>query len=152
MLRPATLSDLQVVLSWVGSPRECQLWAGARVRYPIELKALAASIDFAHQGGFVLPQGEEAVAFGQIVMKASRRAHLARLIVAPAHRGRGLGKSLVRELLERAHGAGSRLASLNVDPANAVAIGLYAKLGFTDAPRPADEPDPFGSRYLERPI
>jgi ribosomal protein S18 acetylase RimI-like enzyme len=150
MLRPATLRDLELVASWVRSSAECTLWAGWRVRYPIELAALAASIDFAHQGGLVLTRGTATLAFGQIVAKAGGRAHLARLIVEPASRGRGVGMLLVDGLLDRAREAGHGVASLNVDPANGTAIRLYQRLGFADAPRPADEPDPYGSRYMQR--
>jgi [ribosomal protein S18]-alanine N-acetyltransferase len=150
MLRPATIPDLELVSTWVRTPRECELWAGARVHFPLTLASLSAAIDFVHQGGLVLLDGDATVAFGQIVSKARRRAHLARLIVAPEHRGRGFGKALVGELLEQARTNRYQLASLNVDPANAVAIALYGKLGFVDAERPADEPDPFGSRYMER--
>jgi [ribosomal protein S18]-alanine N-acetyltransferase len=150
MLRPATLTDLELVCTWVRTPRECELWAGARVHFPLTLASLSASIDFVHQGGLVLLDGGATLAFGQIVSKAGRRAHLARLIVAPEHRGAGFGRALVDGLLEHARTNRYRLASLNVDPANAIAIGLYGKLGFKDAERPADEPDPFGSRYMER--
>jgi ribosomal protein S18 acetylase RimI-like enzyme len=149
MLRRATLDDLRTVATWVSSARECELWAGWRVRFPIELDLLASTIDFAHQGGFVMVEGHALVAFGQIVPKARRRAHLARLIVAPALRGRGLGARLVTALLDRTRQSGHALASLNVDPANATAIHLYEKLGFRDASRPEDEPDPQGSRYMQ---
>lgn len=150
MLRAATLDDLRLVSTWVTTNAECTLWAGWRVEFPFTVAALAEAIDFAHQGGLVLLDGAAVAAFGQIVPKTARRAHLARLIVEPGHRGRGLGETLVRGLLERATHGGHRRASLNVDPSNAVAIGLYEKLGFTEAERPADEPDPSGSRYMER--
>lgn len=150
MLRPATLRDLQIVTSWVRSAAECTLWAGWRVRYPIDVPALAASIDFAHQGGLILTEAQAVIAFGQIVPKAAGRAHLARLIVEPSSRGRGVGRRLVTGLLDRARIEGHTRSSLNVDPANAVAIRLYERLGFVEARRPADEPDPYGSRYMER--
>jgi [ribosomal protein S18]-alanine N-acetyltransferase len=155
VLREATLADLRAVATWVSSARECELWAGWRVRYPVEADALAATIDFAHHGGFalvhadeVLGSDQEVIGFGQIVSKARGRAHLARLIVEPQHRGRGIGERLVRLLLIEARASGHKVASLNVDPANAVAIALYVKIGFADAPRPGDEPDPHGSRFM----
>lgn len=150
MLRAATPDDLRLVSTWVTTHTECALWAGWRVEFPFTVAALAEAIDFAHQGGFVLLDHAAVVAFGQVVPKAAHRAHLARLIVEPGHRGRGLGETLVRGLLEHAALGGHRRASLNVDPANAAAIGLYRKLGFTETERPADEPDPHGSRYMER--
>ena len=148
MLREATLPDLRAIATWVSSARECELWAGWRVRFPVEPNALALTIDFEHHGGFALVEADEVIGFGQIVTKARGRGHFARLIVSPRHRGRGLGERLVRLLLKQARASGHTLASLNVDPANAVAIGLYLKMGFTDAPRPADEPDPHGSRFM----
>ena len=150
MLRAATLADLQVVSTWVTTKAECVLWAGWRVEFPFTTPTLAAAIDFAHHGGVVLMEQHALVAFGQIVAKAARRAHFARIIVEPGHRGRGLGERLMHGLLERAARAGHRRASLNVDPSNGVAIGLYQKLGFMEAERPGDEPDPHGSRYMER--
>ena len=123
-----------------------------RLRYPVDIDSLVATIDFAHHGGFALIDSEEMIGFGQIVRKARGRAHLARLIVAPAHRGHGSGERLVRLLLAQVRSRGHKVASLNVDPANAVAIALYQKVGFADAPRPDDEPDPHGSRFMALPF
>ena len=151
-LRAAVRGDLDTVATWVASARECELWAGRRVQFPIRVDALVEAIGFAYTGGFALDEAGTLAAFGQIVEKAGRRAHLARIIVAPGQRGRGTGTALVGGLLECARQRGHRLASLNVDPSNAAAIALYEKLGFADAPRPGDEPDPFGSRYMRRPL
>jgi [ribosomal protein S18]-alanine N-acetyltransferase len=149
MLRPATLDDLRVIATWVSTARECEQWAGWRVRFPIQIDSLASTIDFAHQGGFTFLDGDAVVAFGQIVPKAARRAHLARLIVAPVQRGCGIGRKLVLALLDTARARGNAIASLNVDRANVPAIRLYERVGFAEAPRPEDEPDPQGSRYMQ---
>ena len=150
MLRNATLSDLALVATWVGSAYECELWAGPRVRFPIEVQALPGQIDFSETHTFALVEQGEVVAFGQLIAKCCGRGHLARLIVAPAFRGRGYGESLVRALLERARERALEKASLNVNEANARAIALYEKLGFRDASCPFDEPPSPGVRYLER--
>jgi GNAT superfamily N-acetyltransferase len=149
-LRPATLQELAEVASWVSSVRECELWAGPHVQFPIAVEALAESIDFGTHGGFVHAERDALIAFGQIVSKSGGRAHLARLIVRPDSRGRGFGARLVEALLDRARASAHVRGSLNVSPANAVAIHVYEKLGFVDALRPADEPDFSNSRYLER--
>ncbi len=67
------------------------------------------------------------------------------LAVAPAERGRGLGRRLVEALLGWAAGGGARTAYLQVLATNAAAIRLYERLGFGEAyrywyrarPRPA---------------
>ncbi len=149
MLRPASLRDLERVATWIHTADECRLWAGTRVQFPLRLAALAVSIDFSQQPGFVLKAGPDIVGFGQIVPKAGGRAHLARLIVSPTHRRQGLGATLVRGLLDRARVDGHAVGSLNVDPANETAIRLYERLGFKKASRPIDEPDPYGSIYMD---
>ena len=149
-LRTATLGDVREMASWVGSARECELWAGPRMPFPLDVSQLPARIDFGRVGTFALWAGERQVAFGQIVPKARRRAHLARVIVAPQVRGRGHGERLIRLLIEEAHRQSHTRVSLNVDRGNVPAIALYSKLGFCEIDRPADEPDEHGgSRYME---
>jgi ribosomal protein S18 acetylase RimI-like enzyme len=150
MARPATLADLEIVAPWITSARECELWAGWRVRFPIDCETLPAAIQFNDAVALSLVDGGRLVAFGQLIAKASRRGHLARLIVSPALRGKGFGEALVHALLERARGEGCERISLNVDRSNLPAGRLYSKLGFRDAERPADEPDSPGARYMER--
>ena len=149
MLRRATLGDLVSVASWIASPRECELWAGPRLPFPLDIATLPARIDFDEARTFALSEADQLVAFGQIVPKALRRAHLARIIVAPAVRGCGHGERLIRLLIDEARRLSHQRVSLNVDRDNVPAIALYSKLGFREADRPADEPDAHGSRYME---
>lgn len=149
-LRPATLADLQDVAAWIASPRDCELWAGGRVSFPIDTARLAAAIEFSGANAFALVERDELAAFGQLVRKEHGRAHLARLIVRPRLRGQGYGEQLVRGLLERAALDAFDRISLNVDAANLTAVSLYLKLGFRDAGRPATEPGSAGTRYMER--
>ena len=79
-----------------------------------------------------------AAGFGQVVPKAGRRAHLARVIVRPDARGRGLGHTIVRALVERAR-SGARVVSLNVYASNATALRVYEAAGFSVAPWPEDD-------------
>ena len=148
-LRRATLAQLEEVASWITSARECELWAGPRLPFPLDVAVLPAWIDFDGARTFAMSSGDRLVAFGQIVPKALRRAHLARVIVAPAVRGRGYGERLILSLIDEARQQSHLRISLNVDRANLPAIALYSKLGFLEAERPADEPDAHGSRYME---
>ena len=148
-LRRATLAELTEVASWIRSARECELWAGPRLPFPLDVTVLPARIDFDEARTFAMSSGDRLVAFGQIVPKALRRAHLARIIVAPTVRGRGHGERLIRSLIDEARRQAHLRISLNVDRANGPAIALYSKVGFLEVPRPADEPDAYGSRYME---
>jgi ribosomal protein S18 acetylase RimI-like enzyme len=148
-LRAATLDDVRAVASWVTSAHECGLWAGPRLPFPLDVAQLPARIDFADARNYALWSADRLVAFGQVVPKSMRRAHLARIIVAPGARRLGHGERLIRLLVEQSHAQSLRRVSLNVEPHNAPAIALYTKLGFCETPRPADEPDTHGSTYME---
>ena len=150
MFRPAKLADLKVVASWITSARDCALWAGWRVRFPIGLELLPTAIEFSEMNAVSLFDGESLVAFGQLVAQEERRGHLARIIVSPSARGKGFGKVLVKALLEKARADSYEQISLNVDQSNLPAIALYSKLGFHEAVPPADQTGSSGSRYMVR--
>jgi ribosomal-protein-alanine N-acetyltransferase len=139
-VRRARLVDLEVLASWLLSPADCARWAGHRVSFPVDPTALPGQIEWKASEGWSLVAWDGLAAFGQLVPKADRRIHLARLIVAPERRGSGLGRQLALHLLDAARAHTPRALSLNVDGANAPAVGLYRALGFREAPRPADEP------------
>jgi ribosomal protein S18 acetylase RimI-like enzyme len=147
-LRVAETEDLKIVASWVTSARDCELWTGWRVSFPIDLTTLPASLQFSEDNAYVWIINAQIAAFGQVVKKADGRAHLGSIIVDPLLRRRGHGEQFVRALLVQAH-ARSPLISLNVDAQNSAAISLYQRLGFADALRPPDEPLSPGSRYME---
>ena len=62
-------------------------------------------------------------------------AHITNLAVHPDYRQRGIGRSLMQELENKAvlHGAGSM--TLEVRPSNNIAKGLYSSLGFSQEGR-----------------
>jgi [ribosomal protein S18]-alanine N-acetyltransferase len=139
VVRDATLADLEVVASWVRTADDCRMWAGPAVSFPLRLDRLAAEIGFAEAENLVL--GDEAApdAFGQVAPKDGGRGHLARVIVRPDARGRGLGCAIVSALVERASAQGVRVASLNVYATNTAARHVYEVAGFVAAPWPEDD-------------
>jgi GNAT superfamily N-acetyltransferase len=76
------------------------------------------------------------VGFARAVSDGVALAYLADVYVLPEARGRGLGKELVRTMIDRGPGAGFRWALHTAD-----AHGLYRQFGFA----PPDD------KYLERP-
>jgi ribosomal protein S18 acetylase RimI-like enzyme len=73
----------------------------------------------------------EAVGFGMCAIDRGW-AELGSIVLDPAHRGRGHGRTLVEGLLAFAAGQGASAAFLQVDAANAAALALYRGLGFED--------------------
>lgn len=147
--REATSADVGQVASWVRSRRECGQWAGSRFEYPLDLDALPAQLHLDTTQSVCLFDGHDLVAFGQLLAADRERLHLMRLIVNPSARGKGFGRSLVGELLRRAHDGGYARVSLNVDRGNPVAIALYESVGFQRAERPAPGHVSTKSWYME---
>ena len=138
-LRASTTEDLVKAASWIQSVEDCQLWAGARLSFPVDATAVSTALEFDIAESWGLYQDGSLLALGQIVPKFDNRLHLARLIVAPNRRGTGIGRSLAEQLLRIALESGARAVSLNVDASNTPAISLYKSLGFLESLRPEDE-------------
>lgn len=137
--RTATPEDVREIAGWIHSRRDCELWAGPRLPYPLDPELLPGDIDLYHADSVALVEARRLIAFGQVIYMDEDRAHLARIIVAPARRGRGYGRLLVRELMRRAHERGYATVSLYVDRYNRRALALYLRFGFVRAERPQGE-------------
>lgn len=106
-------------------------WARSRTRAEFD-RQLAASwrVVGAYDGAGRM------VGFARAMSDGARNAYLADVYVLKAERGHGLGKELVRVMIDLGPGAGFRWMLHTSD-----AHGLYRQFGFA-------EPD---GRYLERP-
>lgn len=71
----------------------------------------------------------EIVAYGVLAVGAGE-AHILNLCVLEDLRGRGLGRQMLKLLLERAAEAGAGDVFLEVRPSNTLAISLYQSVGF----------------------
>jgi ribosomal-protein-alanine N-acetyltransferase len=74
-------------------------------------------------------QGQQIVGYAVMSMGAGE-AHILNLCVREDCRRTGVGRQLIRYLLEQAEAAGMLEAFLEVRPSNAIAIRLYESLGF----------------------
>ena len=108
---------------------ENSYWAPGRPRETVErLVREAARVVGVYRGG-------EQVGFARAVTDGVAVAYLADVFVLADHQGRGLGKELVREMVERGPYAHVRWLLHTRD-----AQGLYAQVGF----------GPPGERLMER--
>ena len=128
----ATEKDLEEVASWIGAKKDCRIWGGPLVSYPIRLDALIEAIDFQVDNSYVFKVKERVLAFGQVIKKTKGRNHLARIITSPDSRGKGHGRELCNALISVAAESGDMI-TLNVYRSNHTAIALYERLGFKEA-------------------
>ena len=141
LLREAVDTDIDTLMTWFTGPADVDTWGGPDFRYPYTRDSFLADIHWHEMASFGLADPDAClVAFGQIYERR-QRIHLARLVVAPAHRGRGIGTRLGRLLME----AGKHLFphdeySLFVYRHNVPAYACYRALGFSVSEYPRDMP------------
>ncbi len=87
-------------------------------------------------------RGEE-VGWAQLHWSAPQVVEVVALEVAPAHRGRGLGRRILTLCLEVARRYGARTVTAHTSPHNGPAYHLFLDLGF----RPQDT-----EAHLQRPL
>ncbi|MEW1927643.1 GNAT family N-acetyltransferase [Streptomyces sp. NPDC088360] len=129
-LRPFAVADAGTVASWPASGGEVALWCGLRA-FPVDARVVADWQLDADVRGHVLVEGEALLGYGEVWRDEDEgEAELARIIVAPGARGRGVGRRLVRGLAQQALRAGHPEIFLRVHPENAPALRCYRGAGF----------------------
>jgi [ribosomal protein S18]-alanine N-acetyltransferase len=66
----------------------------------------------------------------QLTTPSNQGAHLARLAVLPAWQGHGIGKALVRHLIEYYNRRGIRELTVNTQDTNVTSLSVYRSMGF----------------------
>ena len=149
MLAAAAPPHLLEIMSWFPSRESCQIWGGPEFRFPFTAQSFHADCHLELPSRVLLDGGGMLCGFGQYYLRAGR-CHLARLAIAPALRGRGLGARLIELLSDEGKAAlGVEHCSLFVSIANTTALALYERLGFARAAYPGDLPIP-GCHYMVR--
>ena len=98
-LQEATAADIDVLMAWFPQQEDVLIWGGPSFRYPFTRETFFEDIYWGRMASFVLRDpAEEFAAFGQVFERLGR-IHLARLVVHPALRARGVGKRLLRMLM-----------------------------------------------------
>lgn len=80
---------------------------------------------------YVLCEGDVPLGYGEVWRdQEEQEVELARILVKPANRGKGVGRQLVSLLLEQAKLTGYPDAFVRVYPENRAAIACYLRAGF----------------------
>lgn len=101
-------------------------WAAGRTRDVVE-RSIRNSLCFS---AF---RGSRQVGFGRVITDRAVFAYIADVFVVPEFRGQGIGKELVRSMLEHADLQGLQVLLRTRD-----AFGLYANFGFGPLRQPAE--------------
>lgn len=138
-LRRFSPQDITPIITWPQSLAEAQWWAGPQTQWPLAPEAVQRWHYDPDVHPYVLHSGGAPLGYGELWVDAEEQeVELARLLVAPWQRGRGIGVALVRLLLEEAGRIAYPRAFLRVVPDNHIAIACYGQVGFTTV-SPADQ-------------
>ena len=139
-LREFRESDAGEVARWPRSPDEVRRWAGSDPGWPVDVAVFGRWHADPDVGPYVLCDGNEPIGYGEVwVDEPEKEVELARIIVSPDRREHGVGRRLVRLLLERAVLSGLPDAFVRVVPENGAAIGCYRGAGFSPVSEPERE-------------
>jgi ribosomal protein S18 acetylase RimI-like enzyme len=148
-LRSFEREHAAVVAGWALSAQEVSLLCG-RDAFPFPAELLNSWPKVADDiAQYLLLDGETPIGYGELWLDDEEdEVELARIIVAPGHRGKGFGTRLVQALLDRAVKLGHSNIFLRVRPGNTPAIRTYERVGFKpvdaalaaewNAPQPID--------------
>jgi len=131
-LRPAVAEDLKVILSWIENPEMLKRWGGALLTFPPDAQKTWNEIQTTSKDIFsLIDQDGNVIGFAQTSIKESGSVHLGRIIVSPTLRGLGLGRRLVKQLIQLVLSKNEvERITLNVYRDNLPAFNLYKSLGF----------------------
>ncbi|MGZ4110410.1 MAG: GNAT family N-acetyltransferase [Actinomycetota bacterium] len=128
-LEPFDRSKAVTVLSWARSPEEREAWASIRGESDVSIFDRWHAEDGVHPFGFFV--GDRFLGYGEVWEDPDEHeAELARVIVDPQMRGRGVGRGMVELLSERARALGYDDVWVRVVPSNEPAIKAYTAAGF----------------------
>lgn len=137
-LRTATEADLTTLKSWFQDQNTARRWGGPDLRFPFRDEEFKQDIHWRQMATYVLTDQTHMIGFGQCYERNNRH-HLGRLVVAPHHRGQGLGQQLIKLILRAVQlQQHRRESSLFVYRDNQPALHCYEQLGYQPTPYPED--------------
>jgi ribosomal protein S18 acetylase RimI-like enzyme len=155
-LKPFEDSQTALVSSWASTAQEVALLSG-RDEFPFPAELVDSWRKVADDiRAYLYFDGQTPVGYGELWLDDEEdEVELARIIIAPELRGKGIGTEFVRALLQHALAAGYAEVFLRVRPDNEPAIKTYLRVGF----QPVDEqlaaewnePQPIDYTWLQYP-
>lgn len=137
VLREAAPEDLPRLLAWTRTPSDLAQWAGSTLAWPLDMRQLRAMLTEAptqRRRHLVAVLGSEVLAIGHASIALSedgQTARIGRILLDPAHRGRGAGAELIEAVVAAAaKEPGVTRLTLGVLTDNDVARRHYERLGF----------------------
>jgi [ribosomal protein S18]-alanine N-acetyltransferase len=129
-LRAFTDDDAEVVSTWATDADEVAAWC-SRTGTSVPAEVIVGWSRESYVRSRMLVADGTPVGYGELwIDDDEHEVELARIIVAPAARGRGLGRELTRLLVAEARQSYPAVF-LRVVPGNAAAIACYRAAGFT---------------------
>ncbi len=150
-LVPVTDADMDELMTWFPDAAAVDIWSGPKFRYPFTRETFREDCRWDDFPSFRLqdPAGAFA-AFGQ-VNERHDRVHFARLVVNPSGRGQGIGRRLIRHLIEEGRSRFDHAeCGLFVYRRNVQALRCYEGAGFRITDYPDDAPMADECYYLKR--
>jgi ribosomal protein S18 acetylase RimI-like enzyme len=134
-LRPFVEADEAEVTSWFADAGELRFFAGPRLTWPLDdgqWRSIRLDPSVTAWTG-TLGADQTPVGHGELVTESPTSARVARLAIAPLHRGHGVGRAMMVRLIAEARRGGCTLLALNVHQDNTAAIRAYRGFGFESA-------------------
>ncbi|XPF94770.1 GNAT family N-acetyltransferase [Colwellia sp. RE-S-Sl-9] len=127
------------MMSWFSNEKDLTDWAGPNFSFPYNNTSFVDDLQLNDLSSFSLVSNDsDFLAFGQYYLRLGK-CHLARLIVNPNFRGKGLAKELINCLCELGLKELNVIqCSLFVFSHNEIALNTYKKIGFTIANYPSE--------------
>lgn len=140
LLTESSAEELFQLKNWFTSAAALESWGGDGFYYPSLLPLFLQNLCRPASVAYSLLSNEQTqmLGFGQLCDRFGKH-HLARLAIHPDHRGKGLSRVLICELLLKGLAAEQRDFSLYVNKQNHIALHCYQQLGFSFAPQPEEE-------------
>jgi len=128
------LAEIETLKSWFPDKESSYFWCGPGLRFPFTHETFLEDIHWERMPTYSsFDEHGRFSGFGQYYEKLGR-CHLARLVVAPSHRSRGMGRQFIARLMGIGmQDLGTSECSLFVVNYNDRALKCYRSLGFETA-------------------